>query len=172
MMKTNVLKQYDIFQNSENIPNLQEINQIDLSKLGIDDIAELDMTSDIIELVCDAINIYSMDSEHLYIVALGMIEGVKGIYLMGIGNTQKIFNYSCRNLILFLLLMGAKKCFTLHNHPNRVLSVSKGDKKFDKDIRDIVSLMEIECIGNFAVTTEGYINLLTNETHLFEGGMK
>lgn len=164
----NIIRQYEILQNEEQIPFLKQINQFDLKDWGIDDLFEdvEDFTEEM-ELICEMLNIPYLEAEHLFIVARDNKEVIKGIYLLGIGSPNELSQYDKRNMVLFLALIGAVSFYTIHNHPNGQLLRSDADVFFAANMNGIGGVIGIECIGNYAVTTEGYVNIDSKETKYF-----
>lgn len=161
------IKQYEILQDNEGIPHIKSINQYDIDKLYGTDLDSFDDFSEEMELVCEVLNIPYLEAEHLFVIAHGNTNSFKGVYLLGIGSPNEISQYDKRNIILFLALIGAMSFYTIHNHPNGILERSDGDVFFNASMKGIGGVIGIECLGNYAVTPEGFVNLETKEITLF-----
>ena len=165
---TNSLLQYDIFQDGNKIPLIKVINEIDLSDYRINVlVANSHYFQEVMEIICGVLDIGNMESEHLYVIALDSDSIIKGIYLLGLGNPEGISAYEQRSLVMFLVLIGSVSFFTIHNHPNDVLKESESDTVFDAMIKGAGSVVGIKCIGNYAVTNDGYIDIFTKEVKYF-----
>ena len=164
----NRLIQYDIFQDDNKIPFIKVVNEIDLSAYKATRLIGNEQNfQEMMEILCNVLDIGNMESEHLYVIALDSDSIVKGIYLLGLGTPEGISAYEQRSMVMFLVLIGGISFFTIHNHPNDVLKESESDTIFDAMIKGAGSVVGIKCIGNFAVTNDGYIDVFTKEVKYF-----
>ena len=154
------IKQYDIFQNENNLPYIRLINNTEIEE----------PLSNSIEDQMFAFNEYlllgDLESEHQYVIARDSSEEIKGIYLLGVGNVKSV-DMSRRNLVLFLALIGAYDFYMIHNHPNGALEPSENDIISAACTKACGEMIEIPCVGDYIVTSNGWIETNETEPHYY-----
>ena len=159
---SNILRQYEIFQNEEKIPYIKEINKYILDDFFYTE----DELTDQMQIIEECIQIGRYEAEHDYIIARNSSKEIKGIYQTAIGGVNEVI-FSRRNIALFLALLGAYDFFAIHNHPNGVLDASEGDLVADGYIKGLGNILEIPCIGTYIITDVGWVNVLSNKINYF-----
>ena len=152
---------YDIGRNEESQPYLIKVGKYDVKK-------EITSTNEgLIKFVRDYIRPQQYDNEHMYLLALDRRDKALGVLVLGIG-TYKSCEYSKRTVAEFLILSGAKRFMMIHNHPDKTLKLSRKDHSVAKQLDFLADLFEIESLGNFVITNDGFVGSYMDEPIYFE----
>lgn len=113
------------------------------------------------DMLDEIFNLSYLNEEYLYVISMDTNFHIKGIYEAGHGNYSSV-QVCSRELFTFLLLSGAEKFVTVHNHPNGNLESSEGDKKWTSTMRLCANILHIEYAEHIIVTEDG-VNLISKD---------
>ena len=157
----NILNQYDIYQDENYIPRLATVNQMEMDYPFDNGTIENQMI-----VLNDCLRIGEYESEHQFVIARDYDGYIKGIYLLGVGNTYSVI-ISRRNMIIFLALIGASDFYILHNHPNDNLEESEDDIVSNAFNMGCGEMIEIPCMGGYVVTRDGWLKIGESQPKFF-----
>jgi len=156
------LNEYIIITTNEGLPFLHPIKQIEITKETLE-------IKDIIDLFVKAYRMNEMDSERLYIVTFNYQAVPKGICLVSVGDNKTTMN-CYRTIGEFLLLTGAEKFITIHNHPDCSEEPSADDLIVATRLEQIGNMFDIEFLGSFIINRYKYYNIEKKSSFELEGG--
>lgn len=103
-----------------------------------------------------------VDEEQL-LVALGKSGMLLGIYPVSKGDHESC-NFNLREMATFLLLIGAKKFFTVHNHPSRYRAEpSEEDISTGALTKVVGELLTMEHLGDYVIAKDSVVWFQGNE---------
>ena len=149
--------EYIICNNDDGFPELVPIRESNMDREEMD--------GNIMENILflrDFTKLDIRDVETSYVMALDYIYRPLGILQLSIGDYKSCMIYS-RPIATFLLLIGAKRFFVVHNHPDGRLEASTNDITNKDMIGSMSNLLEFEFNGSYIVTKDGFINIETDE---------
>lgn len=156
-----MIKQYDIEQDVNHCPQLLIVNEynvdwtITTSEMGI------------IEFLSYYLHLSTLDNERAYLIALDLYNRAIGVFLIGLGDYKSSEIYK-RHVAIAMLLSGARKVFIAHNHPDGALVLSDDDNLNIISMQVITQIFEIEFLGSYIITRDGYINNNMVEPYYFD----
>lgn len=147
--------EYTIIQNKNHKLELVKTSEFYVSK------NEKNKTA-IIGDIMNALNrekyISQLDNENAYVVAFDN-KGISiGLYNVCIGN-QKYCTFYVKNVITFLLLIGARQFIIIHNHPDNMGYASDEDYSLKEDIFNISNLFDIYFLGSYIAFRDGWVEI-------------
>lgn len=125
----------------------QENNRLDMECDALDAIAWIDQFFYMTELV----------DEELLLVALDKWGKLLGIYPVSKGNCESC-DFNLQEMATFLLLIGAKKFFTVHNHPSCYRAEpSEADISTGTHIKIVGELLTMEHLGDYVIAKDNVV---------------
>lgn len=150
------MTEYTIVQNERFKPSLRIVEEYDIDEsnnVGTEEICE--------NILKSVYHLDELESEHAYLIALNNRDEIMASYHISIGDYSSCNLYS-RTTAIFLLLSGAKKFLTAHNHPSGSLNSSPADDVAYGSMCALSNLLEIEYMDNIIVTMHGWFSMKTN----------
>ncbi len=106
--------------------------------------------------------------EKSYVVALDLNHNILGVYQVSTGDST-CCNFYPRNIVSFLVLIGAYDYILVHNHPWKgACRPSDNDIKATTDISIPLEMIQFHMYDHYIVTDEAFYSIKTCETIYFD----
>ena len=106
--------------------------------------------------------------EKSYVVALDLNHRILGVYLVSSGDSLNC-NFYPRNIVSFLVLIGAYDYILIHNHPwQDSCRPSDGDIKATTDISVPLEMIQFHMYNHYIITNDAFYSIKTCETKCFD----
>lgn len=155
---------YDIGRDKERHPTLIKLKSYNVKRETTSE------NDSLISFIRNYLKADQYDNEHMYLIALDLYDRALGVFLLGIGDYKHTDTYK-RNVAECLILSGARKFLVVHNHPDGALSLSEGDFVLEDELIELGELFDIEFIGNFVITSEGFMGSHFSKPIYFKKGV-
>lgn len=144
---------YNIIFNEKGIPELIEEEELDIEYNGYYD--------DVTEYLAFKKNMARLAMEVSYAAAF---RGDKflGLYNCGKGNYEETA-MPPKEMLVFLLLIGADSFIAYHNHASDILDASVNDMLHDSGLRDVASRLDLNFLDSIIICKSGTYNLREKE---------
>lgn len=110
--------------------------------------------------------------EKSYVVALDLNHQILGIYMVSSGDSLACSFYP-RNIVSFLVLIGAYDYILIHNHPWKgACRPSDDDIKATTDISIPLEMIQFHMYDHYIVTDDAFYSIKTCETICFDEEME
>ena len=162
IMESYTLNQYIITKNDNNTLKLDIYRKAELNGVSIYD-NEIEA---IMWIMQQYFFMGDLTVEYIYVVAYDVNNWLKGIYLVSIGDDNHVKSFP-REIMTFLMLINAESFLLVHNHPNNGLGISRSDEEQYEYFYKLSEMIKINFKGSYAMTKDGWINVLTKERNYF-----
>ena len=154
------IKQYDIINGKDNLPKLQLIKEIS-SEEAEELLCFSNEEYERMEIMKTFFYADKYESEHMWCMAFGADKYLKGIYLSAIGDVRSV-EIKERNMLIFLLLIGAIDCVFVHNHPDGIIHPSNKDLEIHYELVNLLKNIGFSNIDSYVIGEKGYCNVQTD----------